>query len=77
MHSVQTVTGLPASRSGQFLCEYKRTPGKPVQRLICTSPSLAQMQARQGATIWVGRCGGWVKQYGHGVQERRGRLPYG
>ncbi len=62
MQYVQTVTGLPASLPGQFMCEYKRTPGVPVRRVICTSPVHALSQAKQGATIWVGRCGGWVKQ---------------
>ena len=47
---------------GQFMCEYKRTPGVPVRRVICTSPVHALSQAKQGATVWIGRCGGWVKQ---------------
>ncbi len=51
---------IPASKPGDFLCEVRRN--NHLQRSITTSEREAQQLGRDGATIWVGRHGGWVRK---------------
>lgn len=55
------INRIPASRQGDYLCE-SRTPDNRVQRCITTRPQDAARLERAGATVWVGRHGGWVRK---------------
>jgi hypothetical protein len=52
---------IPASKPGDFLCEV-RGHNHLLQRRITTSEREAQQLERAGATIWVGRFGGWIRK---------------
>lgn len=54
---MKTMSIRQASTDGQYMYEYKTPNG--VKREICSS--LKAALSHRGATIWQGRCGGWVK----------------
>lgn len=55
------VNHIPASRPGDYLCE-TRSANNRVQRCITTRAQEAKQLERSGATIWVGRHGGWIRK---------------
>jgi hypothetical protein len=55
--AMKTTSIKQASTDGQYMWEYKTPQG--IKRDVCNS--LKAAQAHRGATIWQGRCGGWVK----------------
>lgn len=51
---------IPPSLPGQFMCERLVGPDR-LHREVVNGEAEAQRRAKAGATIWVGRHGGWVK----------------
>lgn len=51
---------LPPSHLGQFLVE-RRVSANRIERTLCDRERAARALATAGASLWVGRCGGWVK----------------
>lgn len=60
-YTMTQVQNLRPSRPGEFMCE-TRTADQRVQRCITTRPQDASRMERGGATVWIGRHGGWVRK---------------
>ena len=56
-----TANRIPSSQPGQLMCEL-RVDSNRLQRTVCRNAAEAQRLCRMGASVWIGRSGGWVKQ---------------